>query len=126
MGAGKYNFTIQQGSTFERQIQYRDSAGDPVDLTNYGARMQIRPSIGSDTVIISLTSDSVDVDGTGIIMTTPSSGTFTVKISAASSSGLTFSNEAVYDLEIYSGSGVSTFVSRILQGSVRLSEEVTR
>jgi hypothetical protein len=48
------------------------------------------------------------------------SGTIGIVISAATSSLLTF-DEAVYDLEIYSGS----FASRIIEGKVKLSKEVT-
>ena len=126
MAAGRYSFTIEQGSTLDFNVQYLDSNSTPVDLTDYSGKMQIRPSAGSSDVIATLSS-SRDTDGTGLNFsgsngsTPPTSGSIGVFISAASSSAFSF-NEAVYDLEIYSGS----IVTRILEGKVKLSPEVTR
>jgi hypothetical protein len=125
MAAGKYSFTLEQGSTFERQLTYQDSNGVPIDLTSYSARMQIRPSPGSPTLYLTLSS-SLMPDGTGLNMNgltganPTTSGTIGIVISAATSSMLTF-DEAAYDLEIYSGS----YASRIIEGRVKLSKEVT-
>jgi len=52
------------------------------------------------------------------------SGSIGVYISAASSSALTFT-EASYDLEIVSGSGNCAVVTRLVEGKVTLSKEVT-
>lgn len=120
MAAGKYNFLIEQGTTVNFGITYKDSTGSPVDLTNYAARMQIRPSVDSSTVICSLSS-SLSPDGTGLNISSPISGSINLYISAASSSAFTFT-EAVYDLEIISGS----IVTRLIEGYVKLSKEVTR
>lgn len=125
MAAGKYSFTLEQGSTFQRQLTYQDSNGVPIDLTSYSARMQIRPSPGSPTLYLTLSS-SLMPDGTGLNMNgltganPTTSGTIGIVISAATSSMLTF-DEAAYDLEIYSGS----YASRIIEGRVKLSKEVT-
>jgi hypothetical protein len=125
MSAGKYNFTIEQGATYTVEIQYKDANNNPIDLTGYSGRMQIRPAIGSTTTYLCLSS-SLQSDGTGLNFSgsaginPPISGTIGIYISAASSSALTF-NEGVYDLEIASGS----FVARLLQGNVQLSKEVT-
>jgi hypothetical protein len=125
MPAGKYNLLIEQGATFELELQYKDSNGVVVDLTGYSGRLQIRPSIGSPTTYLCLSS-SLNPDGTGLNFsgsngsTPPSSGSIGVYISAITSSLLTF-NTGVYDLEIASGS----FVTRLLQGNVQLSKEVT-
>jgi hypothetical protein len=136
MSAGRYSFIIEQGSTLEFEIQYKDSNGDPVDLTNYSARMQIRPTVTSDDVICSLTS-TLQSDGTGLDMSgstssnPPTSGSIGVYISAYSSSQFASGSNPVwttarYDLEIVSGSGVATYVDRILEGTVKLSNEITR
>ncbi len=125
MAAGKYSFVIEQGSTFQRELIYQDSTGIPIDLTDYSARMQFRPSPGSNTLYLTLSS-SLMPDGTGLNMNglngvTPRvSGTIGIVISAASSSLLTF-DEAAYDLEIYSAS----YASRIIEGKVKLSKEIT-
>ncbi len=66
-------------------------------------------------------------DGTGLDFqgsngTTPTtSGSIGIYISAATSSAFTF-DTARYDLEIYTGSNVT----RLLEGQVKLSKEVTR
>ena len=126
MAAGRFSFTIEQGSTLSFELQYRDGSGDPINLTGYSGRMQLRETVDSSTVLIALSSSRA-ADGTGLNFsgsndaTPPTSGSIGVFISAASSSALSF-NEAVYDLEIVSGS----VVTRILEGKVRLSREVTR
>ena len=128
MSAGRYSFTIEQGATLDFELAYKDSSNDPIDLTNYQGRMQLRPSVGSDTVYITLSS-SLDADGTGLNfsgsdgLNPPTSGTIGIFISAASSSLLDFS-EAVYDLEIASGSTYPV-VTRLLEGKVQLSKNVT-
>ena len=125
MAAGKYNLLIEQGATYQVEIQYKDSAGVAVDLTGYSGKLQIRPSIGSPIAYICL-SGSLQPDGTGLNFsgsygtTPPTSGSIGIYISAISSSLLTF-DTGVYDLEISSGS----FTTRLLQGNVQLSKEVT-
>lgn len=128
MAAGKYSFIIEQGSTVDFQVQYKDSTGTPVDLTGYSGKMQIRSAYAdaNPTTYITLSS-SLASDGTGLNFSgsngiTPlTSGSIGVYISAVSSSAFTFTS-AKYDLEIVSGSRVT----RILEGNVNLSLEVTR
>ena len=125
MAAGKYNLLIEQGATYQVEIQYKDSAGVAVDLTGYSGKLQIRPFPGSPIAYICLSS-SLQPDGTGLNFsgsygsTPPTSGSIGIYISAISSSLLTF-DTGVYDLEISSGS----FTTRLLQGNVQLSKEVT-
>jgi len=128
MAAGRYSFVIEQGATLDFEIAYKDSDSNPVDLTDYQARMQIRPSVGSDTVYLTLSS-SLATDGTGLNLSgsnslnPPTSGTIGIFISAVSSSQLDFT-EAVYDLELASGS-LYPVVTRLLEGRVQLSKNVT-
>ena len=129
MAAGKYNFTIEQGATVDFAVQYKDSNSNPIDLSKYHAKMQIKSDYGtSGTTFITLSS-SLDPDGTGLNLsgsngTIPlSSGSIGVKISANSSSQFSF-GEAFYDLELISGSTYPV-VTRILEGKVQLSKEVT-
>ncbi len=131
MAAGQYTFIIEQGSTVDFRIDYKDSNGNPVDLTDYQSRMQIRNQKRGTTLYASLSS-SLTPCGTGLNMTPvsgsvtlpKSSGSIGVYISAASSSQFTF-DQAYYDIEIVSGSGVCAYVSRILEGKIKLSKEVT-
>ena len=127
MAAGRYSFVIEQGATLDFEIEYTDSNGDPVDLTDYEGRMQIKNAQGG-TSFITLSS-SLNNDGTGLNfsgsknLVPPSSGTIGIFISAHSSSLLDF-KDAVYDLEIVSGSKYPV-VTRVLEGKIRLSKEIT-
>ena len=126
MAAGRYSFTIEEGATLNLQINWSDGDGNPINLTDYHGRMQIRPSVESSTVLLALSS-SLTEDGTGINLsgsngTTPlSSGSIAIQISAAASEGLDF-NDAYYDLELVK----NDFVIRLLEGRVKLSKNVTR
>ena len=126
MAAGKYSFIIEQGATTNLNVQWTDASGSAVDLTGYQARMQIRPGIEASDVYISLSS-SLSPDGTGLNLSgscncnPPQSGSIGIYISAYSSSLLNFT-EAYYDLEMVNGREVT----RLLEGKVRLSKNVTR
>jgi hypothetical protein len=127
MAAGRYSFVIEQGATTNIQINWTDESGSAIDLSGYQARMQIRPSVQSDEVFLSLSSSLQGSCNTGINLsgsngTTPlSSGSLAIYISAYSSSLLDF-NEAYYDLELEKGCEVT----RLLEGKVKLSKNVTR
>ena len=128
MAAGRYSFVIEQGATTNFQIAYTDSDNLPVDLTGYSGKMMIRSNYADDNpTTYAILSSSLAADGTGLNFsgsngsTPPTSGSIGIYISAASSSNFTF-NTARYDLEITSGS----VVTRILEGQVNLSQEVTR
>lgn len=128
MAAGKYNFTIEQGTTVNFEIAYTDSGSNKIDLTGYVGRMQIKDKIGGATTYITLSS-SLAADGTGLNFSgseginPPTSGTIGVFISANSSSALNFS-KGVYDLEIATNDTYPV-VTRLLQGTVTLDKEVT-
>jgi len=131
MAAGRYSFVIEQGATTNFEIQYTDSSGTPVDLTYYTGRLQIRSTYAQDSGELFLTlSSSLNSDGTGLNFsgsngsTPPTSGSIGIFISSTTSSALTF-KEALYDLEIYSGSNNSPFTVRLLEGKVQLSKQVT-
>jgi hypothetical protein len=122
MAAGRYSFVIEQGSTLNFSIVYNDSNGQPVDLSQYSAKMQIRQTYSSPPLLT--LSSSLNADGTGLNMSSAVSGTIGIYIASCTSSLLTF-NEALYDLDIISGSGKCPVVNRILEGKVKLSPEVT-
>jgi hypothetical protein len=129
MAAGKYSFVIEQGTTVNFEVQYKDSNSDPIDLTGYSAKMQLRPSVSSETVYLTLSS-SLNADGTGLNMNgslgskPTTSGSIGIFIASSTSSLLSF-DTAYYDLEIYSGSTYPV-TTRVLEGQVKLSKEVTR
>lgn len=125
MAAGKYSFVIEQGATLNFQINWTDESGSAIDLSGYGGKMQIRQNYETSPLIT--LSSSLQSDGTGINVSgsngiTPlASGSIGIYISAYSSSLLDF-NEGIYDLELVKGNEVT----RLLEGKVKLSKNVTR
>lgn len=118
MPAEQHDLTIEQGATWEQDLQYLQSDGTtPIDLAGYTARMQIRPNASSDVVYASLTSSPA----AGITITAPT-GTIKLALSASATAALAWA-QAVYDLELVAGDGT---VTRLIQGKVVLSREVTR
>jgi hypothetical protein len=126
MLAGKYSFIIQEGATFDLQIKWTDSNNTPIDLENYHARMQIRPNVDSDIIILELSS-SLSADGSGILLNgingdmPYSSGSIGIHIAASTTETLKFT-EATYDLEMVQ----EAVVVRLLEGKTRISKNVTR
>ena len=116
MSAATYNFALEQGATLLKPIIYKDSTGAVVNLTGFSARMQIRRSVSDDEVLLNMTSTN------GKIQIVPLEGKITLIFSAADTAQLDFS-KAKYDLEVVSGDGS---VTRLLQGEIMLSKEVTR
>jgi len=113
--AGKYNFSIEQGTDFSRVITWRDQANVLINLTGYTARLQAREKIADTATLIDL---SV---GAGIALG-GTLGTITLSMTAAQTTALNFVT-AVYNLEMTSPTGK---ISRLLEGYVRLSREVSR
>lgn len=117
MAAGIYNFTIEQGTTFIRSFVYTDSNGDPIDITGYEARMQGRASVQSNGMIFERTTSPAN----GLDIALGTDGKIDMTMSATETSELPC--DGVYDLEIVSPGGV---VTRLVQGSFSLSNEITR
>lgn len=114
MAAGKYNMLVEQGATFSRAFTVSGW-----NLTGYTIRMQVRPTAtDSATPILEATTGT---DGR-IVLTNPTSGIFTLTLSAATTAALTAGNY-VYDLELVSGSSV---VTRLLEGDFIVVANVTR
>lgn len=116
MVAGSWNFSIEQGSTFQKTLTFKDSDGVAINLNGYSWRMQIRKSLESSGYLLELTSAGGDID-----TSSQSSGIIVINIAASTTASLDFTT-AIYDLEGINGSTVT----RYLSGAVSLSKEVTR
>jgi hypothetical protein len=121
--AAYWKLNIGQGETWRMVLRLRNpnnpdgSAGAPIDLTGYTARMQIRETVSSSTILMQLTSEL----GGGITIIGPT-GTITMLIGDVASANIAW-RWAVYDLEIESASGETT---RLLKGEIEVQPEVTR
>jgi len=112
MSAGTYNLIIDQGTTFTLDITIKED--DVVkDLTGYSARAQMRATKTASSVAASFT----------CTIPTPANGTVRMALSPSTSSAMT-AGQFFYDLEIYTSS--DAIVKRIVEGTVTLTQEVTR
>ena len=116
MTAAVRNLVIEQGATWEQGLQYNDSNGDPMDLTDHTARMHIRESYDSAEAFIELTTENGRITLGGAL------GTIVLYISDEDTADLDFSS-ARYDLELALPDGT---VKRLLRGKVKLLLEVTK
>jgi len=111
MSAGTYNFTIEQGTTFSRVLTLQEN-GSAMNLTGYSVASQMRSTHDSSTVVATFSGS----------VTNASSGQITLSLTNSQTSAI---EEAiyVYDVEITSGAGA---VTRILEGNITVTPEVTR
>jgi len=112
---GTYAMTVYAGADFDRTFTVTQG-GTALNLTGYTAAMMVRDAVdGTATPLLSLTSGSgITLGGTA--------GTIAVAITNAQSAAIPAGSYA-YDLEIISGSSA---ITRILQGAVNVSGNVTR
>lgn len=103
--AQTYDITADQGATYSLVITYENTAGTPINLTGYTARMQLRASYTSAAAALSLTTEN------GRIVLGGALGTITLLVEAATMETLE-AKTYVYDLELINGSTVI----RLLQG----------
>lgn len=106
----KQNLVIDQGTSFQSVLNYRDDNQDPINLTGYTGAGQIRKHYSSSNS----TSFTITLGG--------ANGTVTLALSANTTANLV-SGRYVYDIEITNGSGL---VSRIFEGIVTVTPQVTR
>lgn len=109
------NLTINQGSRFRYSLYVKEN-GAVLNLTGYTARMQIRKTQDSDTVLASYTT----ADG-NLVINAPQ-GVVQIRVPSSETEAYTW-EAGVYDLEIVDGSNDAT---RVMQGWVKVSPQVTR
>lgn len=116
MAAVKYDFTIEQGATTVKPFVWKSGEGVPVDLTGSSVRMQVRRSPSSSDVLLeaSTENDRIQLDATN--------GKFTLVLSATVTAALNWMT-GVYDIEVTSADDT---VTRLVQGTITISKEVTR
>jgi hypothetical protein len=114
MNPAKYSITYPQGSTLKYQLTYMIGRF-PVNLTGYSARLQVRETHRSPNTLVSLTTEN------GITLG-DKQGTIQIVIPADVTTYFHPTNY-VYDLELVSPGGE---VTRILEGTFKVTPEVTR
>lgn len=116
---GSHNWKLKQGATFSETMTWKIDR-NPVNLTGYTAKLEVRSAVGGKTaansLIIALTTQN------GGILLGGEAGTITLRIAADRSKAL-LTGVHVYDLELTSPTDVTTY---ILEGTFTVKSEVTR
>mgnify|MGYP003504288579 CR=1 FL=1 len=116
MSAAVYDFTIEQGTTHRMSFLWEDSEGAPINLTDYTARMQARKAFNADEKMIAATTEN------GMITLIPLTGEVQIELPEDITTTFIWP-QALYDLELVSLDGT---VTRLVQGLITISREVTR
>ena len=115
MAAGTLDFTIEQGATFNLLLTWKiDNVA--VNLTNWTARLQARVDVEDTQTVLTLTTENGGITLGGAL------GTISLD-QTATQTALLPAGTYVYDLELISGVGA---VTRLVQGELNISAEVTR
>lgn len=112
--AVKYDLVLEQGTDLNMPVNLVDEDGVAISMASYDAELQVRPYIGSDTVLFQMSVDLGNID--------VSTGTLVLKFAEADFVDATWRN-GVYDLEIEASTGER---ERIMQGMFTIDPEVTR
>lgn len=124
---GRLDLVFDQGSTWEREIQFRDENKDIIDLSGYSAELEVRP-FGGDTAtpLLLLQTNPAIGGGAGnarIVVTSGADSKLTLTVTATVMAALTpWTETAVYDLVIQDGSSVRTVV---LEGKAIFRKRIT-
>lgn len=113
--AGQKNFEIDQNTTFRFIIEYKDTNGDPINLSGASAKMQVRDTKGGSKLAFTLTSP------TGGIVIDQLNGKLTLTMTPTQTNKL-FYPKSSYDVMLIDGNGVKT---KLIEGFLTLSRSVT-
>jgi len=125
MSASRYDFAIEQGSTFKLSLVYKNATKEPIDLTGWCARLTWKDNKGHIYEFISTNTDynsyKLSIDGIN--------GKIDLIIPASTTNQYLFSN-AKYDLELLSPdplvAGTGQYVTRILYGDIKIVKRYTQ
>lgn len=115
MAAGTYDVEWHQGDTFRLRLTWHDQNQDPVDLTGYTARMQLRTSVDATEASLELTTEN------GRISLVPNIGEIHLVVDAETMAAMTAGTYR-YDLEMVQGAEVR----KILKGKFKIVAEITK
>lgn len=119
MAASKYDFSIEQGTSFRLSLIYKDANSNVIDLTDWCARIVWKTNTNITQVF---TSDNTDYSVYKFMIDGPS-GKLTLLLPSSTTNTFNFKS-AKYDLELrspddlYSGGG--KYTTRLLFGTVTI------
>ena len=112
----EYHLTLRKGITERVTMIYRDSQGDPVNLSGYQVRSMGRDSMESPVPIFHLTRDA----GITVVNAT---GSITLEWDASETANYERLKNGVWSLEVESTDGT---VTELLAGYLHVEERATR
>lgn len=121
-GAASYRLLIEQGANLSIAMVIKDGTGIAIDITGYTFRGEIRATYSDPTVISNFT----------FVITDGPSGKVTMSLTAVQTAAIAadpainykkMETYLAYDVEMVD---LNSFVTRLIQGVVDLSPEVTR
>lgn len=125
MSAAKYDFQIEQGSSFSLALVYKDDNGTAIDLTGWCARIVWKTNVNTTQTF---TTENLDYS-TYKFTLEPAIGKLTFLLPAETTNNLSFAT-AKYDLELrsdedlYDGGGKR--VIRLLYGTVTIIKRFSK
>lgn len=125
MSASQYDFSIEQGSSFNISIIYKDSDGNAIDITDWCARLVWKTSSNTTQTFVSDNTDkenySFEIEG--------SLGKITLRFPASTTNSFDFST-AKYDLELQSDEDHyqdgGRFTTRLIYGTISISKRYSK
>jgi hypothetical protein len=122
MAAASYDITIEQGATLRVSSTLKGSDGNPLDLTGWTGRAQIRESFSGEKIADFTISFNADrTDGVFVLSLTDAE-TAAISVPANTTSRRVITKYP-YDVELVKPDGT---VLRVLQGLAKISPEITR
>lgn len=112
----KVDISIVKAATFRHKFTWQQVDGTPIDLTGYTAKMQIRPTLESSTVLVELSTANRR------ILMTPLLGVVELDLTAAYTAAITWKS-GIYDIELTAPDGD---IINLVEGSATVSTKVTR
>lgn len=109
--ATRVDITCRKGDTFELEFTFTDDNGDPIDLSSYSWKMDVKET---DTTAGDIIGDSEFVYDGNV------AGQLTIKATATTMAGVS-GGTYVYDLQSTSGAVVKTWV----YGLFKINEDVS-
>lgn len=113
---------LSKGVTFKAVFNYRDSDGNPVNLSGYSARMQVRRGYDDTELLVSLTSEE-PYTSDGDITIDNSESSITVYIPSSVTSTFDWSI-ALYDILLISPNQ-NADIEKIAKGKIFCNKTVT-
>lgn len=138
MAAGKYSFTIEQGTTVDFEIQWTDSGSNKIDLEGYEAAMQIKDTYGGSSILSATSSIGnnyttvrqksgsafLSVSGSGACDTPTASGSLGIYIGHELTVAATMPlNEYLYDIELTDTTTEKR--TRLVEGTIYIAKAIT-